>query len=188
MNSVIMFATNVAAKTPFDEHLDAIVTVIITIIGFVVTITMTKKSFKNEIKKSKIALASEETRTLPYDICQLLDDIMNNDQNEKVLERYRIILSKVLAYGSSQAVKITIRMQKMIYDSEKASINDDKTSMFAAYSLLITQLKYDLTSVIISPESWLQLRIKDYEINKAKICQSINNLIKELDLNNDFKV
>ena len=187
MNSVIMFATNVAAKTPFDEHLDAIVTVIITIIGFVVTITMTKKSFKNEIKKSKIALASEQIQTLPYDICQLMDDMINGNEDGNVLERYRSILSKVLAYGSSQSVKIAIKMQRMSYALESTP-NDDRMTILVAYSLLITQMKYDLTSEIISPESWFQLRIKDYDKSQAEIRKSINDLIKQLDLNNEFKV
>ena len=60
--------------------------------------------------------------------------------------------------------------------------------MLAAYSLLITQLKYDLTSEIISPESWFQLRMNDYEKIQPQMQKSINDLIKELDLNHAFTV
>jgi hypothetical protein len=76
----------------------------------------------------------------------------------------------------------------MSYGSTNNTIFDDRLPMLAAYSLLITQLKYDLTSEIISPESWFQLRMNDYEKIQLKMRQSINDLIKELDLNNSFIV
>lgn len=169
------------------EHLDAIVTVFITIVGFVVTYLMTKKNFKDEIKKSKITLASEQIQTLPYDICQLMDAMIKGAQDD-IVKQYGSILSKVLAYGSSHAVKIAIKMQRMSYGSTNNTSFDDRLPMLAAYSLLITQLKYDLTAEIISPESWFQLRMNDYEKIRLKMRQSINDLIKELDLNNSFKV
>ena len=171
----------------FMEHLDTIVTVFITIIGFAVTYLMTKKNFKDEIKKSKITLASEQIQTLPYDICQLMDAMITGSQDD-VVKEYGSILSKVLAYGSSQSVKITIKMQQMSYNSTNTSSLDERLPMLAAYSLLITQLKFDLTSEIISPESWFQLRMNDYEKMQTKMRKSINDLIKELDLNNAFKV
>ena len=189
MGTSIQIALAASNNTSFlDEHLDAIITVFITIIGFVVTYMMTKKNFKDEIKKGKITLASEQIQTLPYDICQLMDAMINGNKDSNVLERYSSILSKVLAYGSNQAVRIAIKMQRMSYETTDASDFDDRFPMLAAYSLLITQLKYDLTSEIISPESFFQLRLKDYNTSQPKLRKAINDMIKELNLNNEFKV
>lgn len=185
--TIQVISESVQQSSFFIEHIDTVVTVLTTVIGFVVTYLLTKKSFKNEIKKSKITLAAEQIQTLPYDICQFMDAIIKKDNCDMVKE-YGSILSKVLAYGSSQSVKIAIKMQRMSYGFADISDLDDKLPLLAAYSLLITQLKFDLTSEIISPESWFQLRMNDYEKIRTKMCKSINDLIKELDLNNAFKV
>lgn len=188
MKEAIQSVSGIANQSSFlIEHIDTVVTVLITVIGFVVTYLLTKKNFKDEIKKSKITLAAKQIQTLPYDICQLMDAMIKGTQDD-IVKQYGSILSKVLAYGSSQAVKIAIKMQRMSYDSTSASRLDDRLPMFAAYSLLITQLKFDLTSEIIPPESWFQLRMNDYEKIQTKMRKSINYLIKELDLNNAFRV
>ena len=177
-----------AAQTPFYiEHIDTIVTMVVTIIGFVVTYFLTKRNFKNEVQKDKIALASAQIQSLPYDICQLMDAMIKGKQ-QNLLDQYGSMLSKVLAYGSSQAVRIAIKMQRMSYDTSNGASLDDRLPMMAAYSLLITQLKYDLTSEIISPESWFQLRMNDYDKIEAKMKEAINRLIQDLDLNHAFKV
>ena len=93
----------------------------------------------------------------------------------------------MLAHGSCDAVKITIKMQRMSYESANAT-SEERLPMLAAYSLLITQLKYDLTSEIISPESWFQLRMNDYSSIQDTMKKAINALVEELDLNHSFSV
>lgn len=170
------------------NHFDAIFTSIITILGFVVTYILTKKNFNDEIKKDKINRATEAIQTLPYDICQLMDEMIKNNEKSDInlLKNYGDILSKVLSYGSKDAVKIAIKMQQLCYASENQS--EEPYSILAAYALLITQLKYDLTGEIISPESWFQLRMKDYNTVEAKMKILINKLIQLLDLNQSFRV
>lgn len=189
MEETVQAVSGITTQTPFYiEHLDAIVTMLVTIIGFVVTYLMTKRNFKDEVKKNKIALASDQIQTLPYDICQLMDAMIKGKNQESLLHQYGSILSKVLAYGSSHAIRIAIKMQQMSYKSASTISFDERLPMLALYSLLITQLKYDLTSEIISPESWFQLRMNDYETIQPKMKEAINGLVKELDLNDTFKV
>ena len=188
MEETIQAVTEAAVQTSsIVDHLDAIITVLITIIGFIVTYFMTKKNFKDEVKKNKIALASEQIQSLPYDICQFMDDMLHGGQDDSI-NQLASIISKVLAYGSHQAVKIVIKMQRLSYETSNASTLDDKLPLLAAYSLLITQLKYDLTSEIISPESWCQLRMTDYSKYQTAMISSINGLVHELGLNSKFKV
>ena len=139
-------------------HFDAIITVLVTVIGFIITYFMTKKNFTDEVKKEKITHTAEAIQSLPYDICQMMDStIKKKDFSKEQVEQYGKMLSKVLAYGSKDAVNIAIRMQQLAYTLNDRPANE-RHSVLAAYALLITQLKYDLTSEIISPESWFQLR------------------------------
>ncbi|MBD5169006.1 MAG: hypothetical protein HDT20_02610 [Oscillibacter sp.] len=169
------------------DHFDAIITVLVTVIGFIVTYFMTRRDFKNEIKKDKLSLTAEAIQTLPFDICKLMDATMG--KTGVSVEQYRDLLSKVLSYGSKNAVDIAIKMQQISYFYEKnKGISSTRTEMLAAYSLLITQLKYEITSEVISPESWFQLRLKDYGTIQVDIKAAINKLVNELDLNKDFLV
>ncbi len=172
-------------------HFDTILTVIVTILGFVITYFITKKNLKNEIIKDKITTNTESIRELPYQICQLLDSLyfgfVNGEKKETdIQQEYGAILSKILAYGSRDAVSIAIQLQNFCYKSKKepAQYND----LLACYVLLITQLKYDLTGEIISPESWFKLRIPDYTNMQAKTVQSINEIVCKLNLNLQFKI
>lgn len=194
MNEVISETANeivaVTAQQSFLlDHFDAIITVAITIIGFVITYLMTKKNFSDEIMKNKINRATEAIKSLPYDICQLMDKMIK-DQSAKqdvLLKEYGEILSKVLAYGSGDAVRIATKMQQMSYQAAGKS-TEERLPMLATYSLLITQLKFDLTSEIISPESWFELRMNDYPKIKGIMVNAINELVDELNLNYRFHV
>ena len=160
------------------SHIDTILTVGVTAIGFIVTYFMTKKNFRDEIKKEKISIATESIQSLPYEFCELMSKTIKGSIDPKEYEK---LLSKVIAYGSNDAIKIAIAMQRNAY--QKSGKNP-----IVFFSLLITQLKYDLTSEIISPESWCLLKINDYDTTKDKTKAQINEIIEELDLNKKFKV
>lgn len=167
------------------NHFDAI----ITIIGFIITYFMMKKSFKEEIKKDKIALAAQAIQSVPYDICQLMDSMIKDKSKsqDELVKEYGVILTKVLAYGSKNAVKIAIKMQQLSYALGNKP-NNERFPILAAYALLITQLKFDLTSEIISPESWFQLRMTDYGKIQSAMKAAINTIVKEAGLNYAFNV
>ena len=56
------------------------------------------------------------------------------------------------------------------------------------FALLITQLKYEISDEIISPESWYKLKINDYETERESFVGKLNETIKKLDLNKKFLV
>ncbi len=171
------------------NHFDSVITVFVTVLGFIITYFMTKKNFQDEIRKDKIALAAQEIQTLPYDICQLMDRMIKagKEDPESFVKEYGAILSKVLAYGSKDAVSIATKMQQLSYSlTNKPTM--ERFPIMAAYALLVTQLKYDLTSEVISPESWFQLRMTDYEKLRPTMKNSINDIVNELGLSNSFTV
>ena len=174
-------------KDFFIQHFDAFITILITVIGFVVTYFGTKRGFKNEIAKEKISHNIETIQTLPYEICELLTSMHDNKID---LEKYKQLMSKIIAYGSKDAVSLAIHMQQIAYISNKREqTKEEQWEMLVTYSLLITQFKYDLTSEIISPESWFQLKVNDYsEEMRISMIEIINKVIDELNLNKNFKI
>lgn len=160
------------------SHIDTILTVGVTAVGFIVTYFMTKKNFRDEIKKDKISIATESIQSLPYEFCLLMSKTSKGSLNPI---EYEQLLSKVIAYGSNDAIKIAVSMQRNTY------LHGDKNPI-VFFSLLITQLKYDLTSEIISPESWFLLKINDYDKMKEDSQRQINEIVEELQLNKKFKV
>jgi len=168
------------------NNFGSLITVFVTIVGFIITYFGTTKSFKDEIAKEKISQNIENIHKLPFEICELMNI---NKANEIDLKTYKELMSKVLAYGSKDAVSIAIHMQQLSYELNNRQPNDvDKLEVLVAYSLLFTQIKYDLSSEIVSPESWFKLKVNDYPKIRRQVVPIINRVVDELYLNKDFKV
>lgn len=160
----------------------AIISNIVTIGVVFITYFLNRNQYKKEIIKIKGNLVIEKTETIPYDICNIMEKMIKKQNFEEINKDYANVLYKVLAYGSKEAVKIAIKAQELSYAKDKSMKN------ICCFSLLITQLKYDLTNEIISPEAFWKLKVVDYEQIKEKIERNINQLVEELNLNKKFKV
>ena len=94
----------------------AIVTGIISIIGFVVTYNSMKKNFKNELEKEKTSVHIEKMSTIPYFILELLGKIIKSQGQEDILNDFNCLMNTVYAYGSEKAIFIAATMQKENYE------------------------------------------------------------------------
>lgn len=106
------------------QHFDTIITVSITIIGFIVTYFMNKKSVQDELKKDKVMHTTELMETLPYDVCQFMNELLHNKSRtitKQSIDAHEKILSKIIAYGSVDAVKLAIVVQECAYEKERQS-------------------------------------------------------------------
>ena len=56
----------------------ALVTGIISIIGFVITNRSMKKNFENELKRQRDNIALEKMATMPYEVLQLMDKMISS--------------------------------------------------------------------------------------------------------------
>lgn len=63
---------------------------------------------------------------------------------------YATLLHKICTYRTADAIRIAVTMQHMIYELDDTSI--DKFRLLTLLSLLISQIKFDLTGEIINPE------------------------------------
>lgn len=103
----------------------ALVTGIISIIGFVITNHSMKKNFENELKRQRDNIALEKMATMPYEVLQLMDKMMeleniDNDNQKQVtldmnLKRFKEIMNTIYSYGSERAIEIVSLMQKENY-------------------------------------------------------------------------
>lgn len=176
----------------------ALVTGIISIIGFIVTNNSMKKSFKNELKRQRDNMALEKMSTMPYQVLVLMDEMIesgrnrNETQNKRIMEQnlkhFKEIMNTIYSYGSEKTIEIVSLMQKENYAAKRNDISLNKYRMMSLYVLLATQIKYDITEISVSPELWFQMRLTDYEANRDKFKNANNKLIDELKLKNEFKI
>lgn len=206
MKYVCMLSTaiNVAnGKTNMSDDLKgaiitALVTGMISIVGFIVTNTSMKKSFKNELKQQRDNIALEKMSTMPYEVLVLMDEmiesgkIKNDVQKKRNMEQnfkhFKEIMNTIYSYGSEKAIGIVSLMQKENYAANGNTACLDKYRMISEYVLLATQIKYDVTEISVSPELWFQMRLTDYATNKDKFKDANNRLIDELSLRTEFKI
>lgn len=215
--------TSVETVGMSDELLGAIITAIVTsiisIIGFIVTNISMRKSFKNELTRERDGIALEKMATIPYETLDFYDLTMKSGRVEEELETYLVgnlskqqliekkrleqeqqmvaeqllekmnyLYNTIYAYGSPTAIKIVSKMQSSNYALTENSTEEERLKILAYMILLATQVKKDVTTVVVNPKYWLQLRINDYHINHEKIDAVINAAIKELKLDKKFKI
>lgn len=163
--------------------------VIVTIFGFFITYKLTTKTFSNEIKKSKIDHNVEAIHSLPLELCNMMSKIQQAKGNKGVVSasEYEKLMTKIFAYCSKDSVTLAVEIQQTFYKINKTN-EDYGQYLLVLFALLITQLKYEISDEIISPESWFKLKINDYETAREPFVDKINETIKNLDLNKKFIV
>lgn len=161
------------------------VTIFITILGFVVTYCASRKNLLDEIMKFKQTSQVDQAKDLPLELCNLLQKIYDKAPQDVLKKSYVELMNKVLSFASKDAVKIAIWGQKVSFEMEKTG---NKNAPLVALSLLISQLKYDFSSVVIPADAWFQIRVNDYHDSgmDQEIIQIIKNVVLHLDLNKGF--
>lgn len=178
-----------------DELMGAIITALVTgiisIIGFIVTNVSMRSSFKNELIKQRDSIALEKMSTLPFEILTMMDRMIEAKgirQQDAELRNFKKIMNEIYSYGSEKAISLVALMQKENYAANGDISKMDKFRVMSSYVLLATQIKYDVTGTYVNPEFWFKMRITDYEKNKDEIKNASNKLVKELDLSKELKI
>lgn len=169
--------------------ISAMIPALISIIGFIATNRSVKRDFKNEILKQRNEIALNKMATMPMRILELLGTIIETGgQNEELAKKFNGFMNEVYAYGSENAIALISKIQKdnMFFGDNVADRN--LYELIAMYILLATQIKYDVTGIIVSPEKWYEMRMNDYEINREKMRLANNNVVKIFELNKRFYI
>ena len=165
---------------------------IISVIGFIVTYEMNKRNYKEELDNSKTTLNIEKLQSIILDVSNL----MNNPNNISV-DTYQELVSKILSYGSYDSIKILTHMQTTLYNrnnEEQSGKNfsnietrDFTVFTLSCYSILIAQIKYDLTGEIIPPLTYAKIKLTDFTKLENEFYIKSNEIIDDLNLNEQFK-
>lgn len=169
--------------------ISAMIPALISIIGFIATNRSVKRDFKNESLKQRNEIALNKMATMPMRILELLGTIIETGgQNEELAKEFDGFMNEVYAYGSENAIALISKIQKdnIFFGDNVADRNSYE--LIAMYILLATQIKYDVTGIIVSPEKWYEMRINDYEINREKMRLANNNVAKMFELNKRFYI
>jgi glutamate racemase len=79
----------------------ALISALISIIGFIATNRSVKRDFKNEILKQRNEIALNKMATMPMRILELLGTIIETGgQNEELAKEFDGFMNEVYAYGS----------------------------------------------------------------------------------------
>ena len=169
---------------------------VISFVGFIVTYFSMKQSFQNELKRNRDTLALENMSKIPYKVLALFDEMIeiNSLKNAKLKEKkqeenlkiFKEIINTIYSYGSKESIKIVSLMQKENYEAAVKRITQNEYRMMAIYVLLATQIKYDVTSAVISPKYWFIMKLNDFDSQEKRISEATNKLIDELGLDKNF--
>ena len=170
-----------------DILISSMVTIFITVTGFVVTYFLSRKNLADEILKFKQTSQIDQMKDLAFRLCDLMYRMRDAQTiKQKSIDEYAEIMNKVLAYASADAVNIAIWGQQINFQNQNSG--QTNVAPLVALALLISQLKYDASSEIIPADTWFRLRINDYESTEMK--SQVENLIvktvKKLNLNKGF--
>lgn len=160
------------------------ITAVVTLLAVFVSYFLSKKNLQQEIAKLKEQQALSKMQDLPVRAASLLDDI-NSGMSEKEMKRF---LTDVYAYGSPEAIRILVKFQENNYAAANGNQKTDPWFIMSLLSLLICQLKYDLTGRITSPESWFRLKITDYNPKVILAKETLNKLVEDLNLDARFSI
>ena len=101
----------------FIQDNEWLLSILITIIGFLITSRNLTRNFKNEIQKTKQEVSINEMQSIPSDLFSLMEDMSDKTKkgseqySKKNLQAYKSIMAKILCYGSDDAIKIAIHTQ-----------------------------------------------------------------------------
>jgi len=172
--------------------MDIAIQAVISILGFVTTYLFMRKSFKNELSKQKSTLILEEMSKLPYQILMFYEKILNLEGkpiSQKNVSEIIEIYYKIYSYGTIDAIKIITEMQKNNYISAINPNSDNENRVLPFCILLVCQIKYDISDILISPLSWYILKIKDFDQKLMdNYIKANNDIVNELNLNSGFLI
>jgi len=178
-----------AEKSTTIDILTIIVPALVTIVGLLLNYFFTNRNIKNEISKKKLDISLEYLSEAPYKSLELFEKMREKGKEAEYLKLFTELSNTVFAYGSEDAIKILGAFQQNNYAMNNG--NGDKQKAISYFILLTCQIKYDLTGIEISPDSWYKIKITDYETNlenKNKFIKATNEVVEELNLKDFMKI
>lgn len=174
------------------DVLTIIVPTLTSIIGFIATYIITKKQITKEFENEKKRTVLNNAKEILSYCAKMIDFKWYGSEN--CFAEMQEMMNIVIAYGSKDAIKILSAFQQYTYTRNfisKKPTQEESIELLTLPCLLLTQVKYDITGEIVSPDYYLKIRLTDYETKeglKEKFKKYTNKQINSLNLNKKFKI
>ncbi|WIH88487.1 hypothetical protein [Brachyspira pilosicoli] len=146
------------------------------IITAVFTFIITRKIDKGS-KQSKIIF--EELENIAVELNAILLDIISDKSYKNTnnnIKRLNTQMNKIYLFGTIEAVRIVAYIRKL----------EKQQYIISLVALLISQIRYDLTSKIINPIYWPEINLTDFSKYRDEHNEYLKKVIKHLKLNKNF--
>lgn len=202
--------------------INSLITIIVAIIGFSINTKINKRNLINEINKYKTSKHLEKLEEIPIELLNCINQISSKnttifnikfqdkdeetlkkikENNKQVSNKLRYIVDTIAGYGSKDSVKLVgdlnqlmINMKKEVTkkDIKDSGLMDKKIKVIAYLTLILCQVKFDLTGIAMNPELYYRCRINESYKNFGPIINNLkkfnNDIVKKLKLNKSFKI
>ena len=159
-----------------------ILSIATTLIGFFVTYKMTMKNLIAETEKIKMTAGLNKMIDMPLKIDKFMSEVIAQRIDKDEFEE---IATVSYSYGSKKTVQIIVELQRMANNNSAGQTIE----WITLFSVLISQIKYDLIGEVVSPEGWFEFKMVDYQTTIKPIVQkAIRKYVKQFNLNKGFLV
>lgn len=153
------------------------ITAFVTIIGFVITYSLGKRNLKDEIDKQRANVYLSQLSALPLRLQEWMKNLGSGKGNPS--HDYNEIVSQIIAYGTSEMIRIVSYIQRIMLKSGKdtADVIDDYLVLMV---LLLCQTKSDLTGTLLTPSDVYMTRFVGHDESKYSLLN--NKYVRKLRL------
>lgn len=185
-----IFAMEAVNTYSFDwTILFGVLTIIVSILGFIITYIQVKKTILAELQKQKQQIFLNKMIDIPIRLLRLFDKLKEENYVKDNLDKeYNEIINTIIAYGSKDVVKIATKMHQFEFENEN---NKYSFEIFARAILIIMQLKFEITNIAINPELLYFKKTNDYfqdQDYREKLIIINNEIVNEEKLNREFLI
>jgi len=139
---------------------------------------------------SKANSNSKVLEDLFSQLIRFLEDIQTTSKTNSIYprkekdraERFKAMLPGIFAYGSGDLINIAVGAH------ENSSFYTDSHTAALYLSLMICQMKYDMTGEMTNPDLWLRIWLKDYGASKAAYANACNEIADSLCLDGFLRI
>lgn len=166
------------------NYANVIISAAVTIAGFIINYHLMARTFREEVGKMKTSVYLDEMSKVPMEVLELLDAILDKKNYSAIERNLKSLMARMFAYGSREAILLISSMQQLNYRvlSNPQDADADRNKAIVYYILMACQVKYDLTGLKVNPEYWYRMRLTDYNTMRARLTETNNDIVKQLQL------
>lgn len=124
---------------------------------------------------------------LPQALLNFLDRLLTSQEGSLLEDDFDKLMNLVSVYASRRAIAAAEVLQQE-FRSWRTGQQTNRYRMIAAYGLLVTAIKYEVTGIFTKPDQWFRVKVSDYELTNPIFIVETNKLAEELKFPGKYKI